>query len=74
MQHCTVSFVHSCFVGKCILTGTTEYRHFKVDGSTEKKWGTVIPVDLKRLFVSGTVYVPLVTKGLKSVKFEVVVT
>jgi len=29
----------------------------------EKKWDTVIPGDLKRLFVSGT-YVPLVTKGL----------
>ena len=29
----------------------------------EKKWDTVIPGDLKRLFVSGT-YVPLVTKVL----------
>jgi len=29
----------------------------------EKKWDTVIPVDLKGLFVSG-IYVPLVTKGL----------
>jgi hypothetical protein len=27
---------------------------FKVDGSMEKKWDTVIPADLKRLFVSGT--------------------
>ena len=50
-----------------------------VDGSMEKKWDTVIPADLKRLFVSGTycypsglektlckwdIYVPLVTKGL----------
>jgi hypothetical protein len=26
----------------------------KVDGSMEKKWVTGIPVDLKRLFVSGT--------------------
>jgi hypothetical protein len=43
-----------------------ELRYFKVDGSMEKKWDTVIPADLKRLFVSGTyVYVPLVTKGLK---------
>jgi hypothetical protein len=25
-----------------------------VDGSMEKKWDTVIPADLKRLFVSGT--------------------
>jgi len=50
----TVSFVHGFFVGKCILTGSTEYRHFKVDGSMEKKWDTVIPADLKRLFVSGT--------------------
>jgi len=32
----------------------------------EKKWDTVTPADLKRLFVSGTYtwYVPLVTKGL----------
>jgi hypothetical protein len=26
----------------------------KVDGSMEKKWYTLIPVDLKGLFVSGT--------------------
>jgi len=26
-------------------------RYFKVDGSMEKKWNTVIPADLKRLFV-----------------------
>jgi len=32
----------------------------------EKKWDTVIPVDFKRLFVSGIyTYVPLVTEGLK---------
>jgi hypothetical protein len=50
----TVSFVqYGCFAGKCILTGSTEYRYFKVDGSMEKKWDTVIPADLKRLFVSG---------------------
>ena len=49
----TVSFVHGCFAEKCILTGSTEYRYFKVDGSMEKKWDTVIPADLKRLFVSG---------------------
>ena len=61
----TVSFVHGCFAGKCILTGSTEQRHFKVDGSMEKKWNTVIAAGLKRLFVSGTyTYVPLVTKGL----------
>ena len=60
----TVSFVHGCFAGKCILTASTEYRYFKVDGSMEKKWDTVILADLKRLFVSGTYYVPLVTKGL----------
>jgi hypothetical protein len=28
--------------------------HFKVDGSMEKKWDTVNPADLKRLFVRGT--------------------
>jgi len=31
----------------------------------EKKWDTVVPADLKRLFVSG-IYVALVTKGLNS--------
>ena len=50
----TVSFVHGCFAGKCILTGSTEQRYFKLDGSMEKKWDTVIPADLKRRFVSGT--------------------
>jgi hypothetical protein len=34
----------------------------------EKKWDTVIPADLKRLFVSEA-YVPLVTKGLRKVHF-----
>ena len=29
-----------------------------VDGSVEKKWDTVIPADLKRLFVSGTYICP----------------
>jgi len=49
----TISFVHDCFAGKCILTGSMEWRYFKVDGSMEKKWDTVTPADLKRLFVSG---------------------
>jgi hypothetical protein len=49
-----VSFVHGCFAGKCIPTGSTEQRYFKVDGSMEKKWDTIIPADLKRLFVSGS--------------------
>jgi hypothetical protein len=35
------------------MTGSTEQRYFKVDGSMEKKWDTVPSVDLKRLFVSG---------------------
>jgi len=50
----TASFVHCCFAGKCILTGSTEQRYFKVDGSVEKKWDTVIPADLKNPFLSGT--------------------
>jgi len=54
----TVSFVHGCFVGKCILTDSTEQRYFNVDGSMEKKWDTVIPAELKRLFVSGTYKCP----------------
>jgi hypothetical protein len=41
-----------------------EQRYFKVDGNKKKKWETVIPADLKRLFVSGTYMLPLVTKGL----------
>jgi hypothetical protein len=68
MQHAalhTVSFVHGCFTGKCIVTGSREQRYFKVDGNMEKKWDTVIPADLKRLFINGTcTYVLLVTKGL----------
>jgi len=68
VQHCyaalhTVSLVHGCFAGKCILTGSTEQRYFKVDGSTEKKWDTVIPVDLKTP-CKWDIHVPLVTKGL----------
>jgi hypothetical protein len=59
----TASFVHGCFAGKYILTGSMEQRYFKVDGSMEKKWDTVIPANLERLFISET-YVPLVTKGL----------
>jgi hypothetical protein len=49
----TVSFVHGCFVGKCILSGTTEWRYYKIDGIMEKKWDTVIPADVERLFLSG---------------------
>ena len=60
-----VSFAHGCFTGKCILTGSTEQRYFKVDGSMEKKWDTVIPADVKRLFISETCMSPLVTKGLR---------
>jgi len=48
-----LSFALGCFAGKCILTGSTDYRYFEVDGSMEKKWDTVIPADLKRLFISG---------------------
>jgi len=49
MQHCTQYYLsNGCFAGKCILTGSTEWRYFKVDGSKEKKWDTVIPADLKK--------------------------
>jgi hypothetical protein len=51
LQHCTQ---YHLYTGKCILTGSTDQRYFKIDGSIEKKWDTVIPADLKRLFVSGT--------------------
>jgi hypothetical protein len=59
----TVSFVHGCFAEKCVLTGSTEQRYFKADGSMEKKWDTVIPANLKRL-CERDMYAPLVTKGI----------
>jgi hypothetical protein len=62
----TVSFVHGCFVGKCILTSSTEQRYFKVDGSMEKKWDTVILADFEKTLFKWDIYVPLVTKGFKS--------
>jgi hypothetical protein len=43
----TVSFVH----GK-MHSDWFNGIYFKVDGSMEKNWDTVIPADLKRLFVS----------------------
>jgi hypothetical protein len=36
-------------MGKCIVIGSMEQRYFKVDGSMEKKWDTVVPEDLKTL-------------------------
>jgi len=51
MQHCTQ---YHLYTGKSILTGSTEYRYYEVAGSMENKWDTVIPVDSKRLFISGT--------------------
>jgi hypothetical protein len=36
------------------MTGSTEYRYFKVDGSMEEKWDTVIPDDFKKTPLSGT--------------------
>jgi hypothetical protein len=67
----TVSFVHCCFAGKCILTGSTEQIYFKLDGSTEKKWDTVIPADLKKTLCKWEIHVPLVTKGLNSIYITV---
>jgi len=32
----------------------------------EKKWDTVTPADLKKTLCKWDIYVPLVTKGLKS--------
>jgi len=68
MLLCSIAFVHGRYKGKCILNGSTECRYFKVDGSMEKKWDTVIPVDLKTLCKWDT-YVPLVTKGLREYDF-----
>ena len=33
----------------------------------EKKWDTVIPADLKKTLFKWEIYVPLVTKGLRSI-------
>jgi hypothetical protein len=64
----TVSFVqYGCFAGKCILTGSTEQRYFKVDGSMEKKVGYCYPSGLEKTLCKWDMYVPLVTKGLKDV-------
>jgi hypothetical protein len=51
-------------VGKCILTDSTEWRYFKVDGSMEKKWDTVIPAELEKTLCKWEIYVLLVMKGL----------
>jgi NADH:ubiquinone oxidoreductase subunit B-like Fe-S oxidoreductase len=58
-------------MGKCILTGSTEQRYFKVDDSMEKKWDTVIPVDLKTLFVSGTYICPAGHERVKDLTCEI---
>jgi len=60
----TVSFVHGCFAGKCILTGSTEYRYFKADGSMEIKVGYCYPSGLEKTLFNWDIYIPLVTKGL----------
>ena len=55
MQRCTQYHLYTAVSSKkFILTDSTEQRYFNADGSMEKKWDTVIPADLKRLFVSGT--------------------
>jgi hypothetical protein len=59
-----VSFVHGCFMGKCILTGSTEQRYFKVDGRMEKKVGYCYPSRLEKTLCKWDTHVPLVTKGL----------
>jgi hypothetical protein len=61
----TVSFVHGCFAGKCIVTRSTEQRYFKVDGSMEKKVGYCNPSVFEKTLCKWDIYVPLVTKGLK---------
>jgi len=50
----SVSFALRCFAGKCIVTGFTKWRYFKLDGDMEKMWDTVKPADWQILFVSGT--------------------
>jgi hypothetical protein len=36
----------------------------------EKKWDTVIPADLKRTLCKWDIYVPLVTKGLRNMRWD----
>jgi hypothetical protein len=50
---------------KCILTGSTERRYLKVDGSREKL-GYCYPSGLEKTLCKWDIYVPLVTKGLKN--------
>jgi hypothetical protein len=48
------SFVHRCFAWKMYSDWFNELEILQGRWSMEKKWVTVIPADLKRLFVSGT--------------------
>jgi len=61
----TVSFVHGCFAGKCIPTGSTEYRYFKAGWQRGEKVGYCYPSGLEKTLCKWDVYVPLVTKGLR---------
>jgi hypothetical protein len=47
------SIAHSIICTR-LFCGKMHSDWFKIDGSMKKKWDTVIPADLKRLFVSGT--------------------
>jgi hypothetical protein len=57
----TVSFVHGCFAGKCILTGTEILEGIWQHG---EKAGYCYHSGLKKTLCKWDIYVPLVTKGL----------
>jgi hypothetical protein len=59
----TVSFVHCCFTGKCILTGSTEQI---LQGRWEhgEKVGYCYPSGLENTLFKWDIYVSLVTKAL----------
>ena len=61
--HCTQ---YHLYTGKCILTGSTEQRYFKVRWQHGEKVGYCYPSGLEKTLCKWDIYVPLVTKRLRS--------
>ena len=59
----TVSFVHGCFAGKMHSDRFNKIEILQGRWQHGEKGGTVIPVDLKRLFLSGTYMSRWLRKG-----------
>jgi len=66
MQHCTQ---YHLYMGKCILTGSTEQRYFKVDSSMDKS-GILLSQRTWKDSYEWDTYIPLVTKGLSSDEYK----